>query len=1107
MGSLKYFGIILLSFIALCCFGTNNAQAQNKDASTNVLCRYPALYGNEIVFEAGGNLWRVSRNGGTADRLTTDNGFDLMPRFSPDGKTIAFTGDYAGNTDVYTIPADGGKAKRLTYHSDVTKDPALRWGPDNMVVTWTPDGKNIVFLSRRNTFNSWFGQLFEVPAMGGLPAQLPIPKGGETSYSPDGKKIAYNRIFRNFRTWKKYYGGLAQDIWIYDFTTQKTERITHWKGTDTYPMWYKNKIYFASDRGPAKRMNIWVYDLNTKQFNQVTHFKNYDVDWPSLGNNGIVFQDGGSLYVIDLPSEKIHKIEVTVPDDGMRTRSRWVDANKLIKAYDLAPNGKRALFGARGDIFTVPEKYGDTRDLTQTSNAREQYPQWSPNGKWIAYTTDRTGESEVAIRPSDGSGKETILTNRKKGYYYEPDWSPNSTKLAFSDNTHTLWYLDIKSKKMVKVDQDPQSEIHDYKWSPDGLWLTYSKVGDNNLRDIYLYNIKDTKPVLVSTGMNDDYNPVFGPEGKYLFFISARHENPTFSQTEFNIATLKMEGIYVTTLQKNEPSPFAPRSDEGSLDNKDSSSSKSSGKWKPGAISPIHIALNGLISRAVPLDIPANDISGLLTAKGMVYYVTSPPQMIGGPLPGEKRDLHVFEMKKRKDDVLVSGIGGYALSADGSKILYAHSGKYIISSSKPGETKSKSNTLDLSGMKIEINPVQEWNEMYHAAWRLERDFFINKKMNGKDWNAIGEKYAKLLPQMDSREDLNYLIGEMIGELQNSHTYVGGGDRYNISYNPSGDLGVDFALDKSSGRYYFKKIYKGDNTRPGYRSPLTEPGIDAKAGDYLLAVNGHQLKAPANPYSLFVNTVGKTVTLTLAENAQGKNKHDVTVKPVRNELNLRLKNWIDQNREKVNKLSDGKIGYIYLSDMESLGMNQFIRQFYPQIRKQGLIVDVRYNGGGFIDPIVLERLRRVLIGMSTNREGVANTIPDEVLHGYKVALINHYSASDGDIFPFFFRKYNLGKLIGTRTWGGVRGIRGFWGLLDGGYITVPEFSIYGLKSQWVVENHGVEPDIKVDDMPGDVMNGKDAQLEEGVKYIMKEIQEHPMNLPQRPPLLPAYPPQK
>ncbi len=1097
--------ILLLLFFIWGSFTGISEPLFAQDNSAKVLCRYPTLYDNTIVFESYGNLWRVNRNGGTASRLTTDKGFDIMPRFSPDGKTIAFTGDYDGNVDVYTIPADGGVVKRLTFHSDVVKEATLRWGQDNMVVSWTPDSKNIIFLSRRNTFNSWFGRLFSVPVEGGLPEQIPLPKGGLLSYNSDGGKIAYNRIFRNFRTWKKYYGGLAQDIWIYDFNSKKIDRITDWKGTDSYPMWYKNTIYFASDRGPENRMNIWAYDIQTKNFRQITNFKDYDVDWPSLGNNGIVFQNGGSLYVIDLPEEKLHEIKVNVPDDGKHSRPRWVNVNKEIVTYEIAPNGKRALFGARGDVYTVPEEHGNIRNLTQTSNAREENPSWSPDGKRVAYVTDITGESEIAVKSSNGSGEEQVLTGRKKGYFYGPVWSPGSDMLTFSDNEKTLWYINIKEKRLIKIDQSTRNEIHDYSWSPDGLWIAYSKTANNNYNNIYLYNLNDNKAVNVSSVMNDDFEPVFSHDGKYLFFISSRHENPVSSQVEFNMATQKMGGIYVATLQKAEPSPFAPRSDEGTIETKNDTSKKS--PWKPGAINPVHIDINGLMSRAIPLPIPAGNINHLSTSGEMVYYMTSPAGTVDGPkLVGEKDTLHVFDMEKREASSLVSLLEGYELSADGSKIIYQQKDKYIISDSQPGTDKKKNEkTLNLSDMKTEISPLAEWNEMFYQAWRLERDFFYNTEMNGKNWEEIKAKYERILPELTCRADLNYLIGEMIGELQNSHTYVGGGDEPKNDYNPTGLLGVDFALDKSSGRYYFKKIYNGDNTRDEFRSPLTEPGVNAKEGDFLLAVDGHELKAPQNPYSLFVNSPGKTVTLTLSDDAQGSKKHDEVVKPITNELNLRLKDWIDHNREIVNNESDGRIGYIYLSDMDDVGMNQFVRQFYPQIRKEGLIVDVRYNGGGNIDQILLERLRRILIGMETNRQGETGTIPGEVLNGYKVALINHYSASDGDIFPYYFKKYNLGPLIGTRTWGGVRGIRGYWNLLDGGFITVPEFTIYGLNSEWVIENHGVAPDFEVDNLPGDEISGKDAQLEKGINYIMEKIKVHPMEIPKRPPLLPAFPP--
>jgi len=1095
----------LILVISLAGWSPFQSRAQESNQNNKVLCRFPTMHGNTIVFEAAGNLWRVNRDGGTAVRLTTDQGYDLMPRFSPDGSTIAFTGQYDGNVDVFTMPADGGKVNRLTYHSDVVQRPPTRWGPDNMVVTWTPDGKHIVFLSRRNTWNSWFGQLFQVNVKGGLPEQLPLPKGGVVSYSPDGTKIAYNRIFRNFRTWKRYKGGLAQDIWIYDLKSHKSERVTKWKGTDTYPMWYKDTIYFVSDRGSNSRLNIWAYNLQSQKFRQITHFKNYDIDWPSLSNNGIVFQNGGSLYVLDLPSEDLHKINVSVPTDGVRARPRWTQADKMIRSMDIAPNGKRALFGARGDVFTVPAKHGPTRDLTQTSNAQEQYPSWSPDGKWIAYLTDSNGSNELAVRPSDGSGNQELVTNTKEGYYYNPRWSPNSDKLAYSDNNHTLWYVDIKTKKAVKIDQDKQRPIRDYHWSPDGNWLTYSKINASGIPQIYFYNLANKKVTKISDGMYADSDPVFGPEGKYLYFVSQRHENPTFSETEFNIATLKMDGIYIATLQKDEPTPFAPKSDEGVPETKARKKEETAGPWKPGASEPIKIDLDGLMNRVVPLPIEYGDYGNLQVTKESVYYQTGPLQTIEGPLKGSgESSIQMYDIGKKKGHVVVEKARGFSLSADGSTILYHHNGGFFMipSSAEKGQG---AEALNLNHMKIQVNPKEEWSEMYHQSWRLFRDFFYNTKMNGVNWKDEGEKYARLVPEIGCREDLNYLIGEMIGELCNSHTYVWGGDMdYNKGYNTTGLLGVDYGVDSNSGRYYFKKIYKGDNSREGYHSPLTEPGVNAKEGDYLLAVNGQQLKTPTNPYSMFVNTVGQQVTLTLADNAEGKNEHTVTVKPIRNSLSLRLHNWITTKRNYVNKKSGGKIGYIYMSDMESLGMDQFIHQFYPQLDKQGLIIDDRFNGGGFIDQIVLERLRRVLIGMSTNRIKAKMPYPGQVLHGYKATLINHYSASDGDMFPFYFRKYGLGPLIGTRTWGGVRGYNDVWQLIDGGDLVVSENSIYGLDSKWAIENHGVTPDINVDNLPGEVMAGKDEQLDTAIDYIMKKIKEKPMTLPKAPADMPAYP---
>ncbi|HEY6579185.1 MAG TPA: PDZ domain-containing protein [Rhizomicrobium sp.] len=1112
------------------------AQVGAAPAHNWTFMRFPTLHGSTIVFEAHGNLWQVGRWGGVANRLTTDPGYDLMPRFSPDGASIAFTGYYQGNQDVYVMPAGGGAATRLTFHSDVVESAPTRWGPDNMVVTWTPDSKNVVFLSRRTAWNSWYGRLFAAPAGGGLAQPLPLDRGGLMTYGPDGHSIAYNRIFRNFRTWKRYNGGLSQDLYTYDFSAKKLVRITNWGGTNTSPMWYGRKIYYLSDHDAKRRENIWVYNLDSKQFREITHFTNYDIDFPSLGvggkgGDGIVFAQAGALWVIDLPSEKLHRLGVSVPDDGTRTGPRYVDAGKSIRDVDtaddndyaLSPNGKRALFSARGDLFTVPAEHGATRDITNTSNADEDHPTWSPDGRTVAYTTDIDGEQQIAIRPAAG-GVEKILTHFKNGFYYQPIWSPDSRRLAISDGNHRLWLLDVGSGAVVQVAQDPYNEIHDESFAPDGRWLAYSVTAPNQQRSIWIDNVGAGKAVRISEPMANDFGPVFSPDGKYLYFISTRHENPTLSESEFNVATLEMDGVYIATLRKNEPSPFAPRSDEGVVGSKDKDSSDDDdskpNKWKPAASAPVNIDFDGLMQRAVVLPIPGSDITQLDARDDNIFYRTQPPQMIDGPLPRMKSALHVYNLGKRKDATLVESLDSYSLSYDGTKILYRKSSGggddadsddsgdgYAIIDAKMSDDNKKPDpkSLDTSHMRTRIEPTQEWAEMFNNAWRLERDLFVNPKMNGANWQAVHDAYARLLPLVGSREDLNYLIGQVQGELANSHTYVGGGDEDNPADTvATALLGVNFALTPS-GRYSFARIYPGDNTRKDYRSPLTEPGVDVHEGDVLLAVNGRDLKAPTDPYSLFVGLDDQPVTLTIAGSGGGK-PHDITVKPIKNELSVREKDWIDHNRAIVDKLSGGRIAYIYMSDMEALGMEQFVRQFYPQMNKQALIMDDRWNGGGNIDQIALERLRRILVGMATDREWAATTIPQQLILGPKACLINSYSASDGDIFPYYFKKYGLGPLIGTRTWGGVRGIRGDWNLLDGGYITVPEDSLYGVHSEWVIENHGVDPDMNIDTDPGQLMAGHDAQLEAAVNYLMAQLKKHPVGLPPPPQPLPAYPPQ-
>lgn len=1070
-----------------------------QEAGQQALVRFPTLHGGSVVFEAGGNLWKVGITGGEATRLTADPGYDQMPRFSPNGKWIAFTGEYAGQTDVFVMPADGGPVKRLTYRSDVTPHAPMRWGPNNMVVTWTPDSKNIVFLSRHDVFNSWFGRYFEVPVDGGLPQEMPLPKGGMMSFNGDGTKIVYNRIFRNFRTWKHYYGGLAQDVWMYDFGTRKVERITHWKGSDIDPMWYGDTVYYASDQGPAHTMNLWAYSLKTRQFRQVTHFKDYDIDWPSLGDDGIVFADQGKLYVVKLPSEQLAEVPVTVPNDGIRTRPYWYDASQMVRSASIAPNGKLAVFGARGDIFTVPAKEGDTTDVTATTGVREQYPAWSPDGKTIAYVTDASGESEIALRPATG-GSETLLTSTDDRTYYGPHWSPDGKWLAFSDSSKTLWLMNVSSHKMFKVAQDKWSEMRDFSFSPDSGWLAYSETQPNGMRSLFIYGTGSHTNHQVTTDWYNNSNPVFSSDGKYLFFVSARNQNPTFSSDEFNVANLKPDGLYVTTLQADTPSPVAPREPSAV----EGSGKKDEGKAGGKVPSRVAIDFDGLGQRAVPVPVPTANIGTVGETNGVVFYTTYPNPVLGPSLPGEAPALMAYDMNKREGKQLVGGASDFEISADGKSLLYTANNDWYT---RPADMSAgNGDKLDLSHMQMKVDPQAEWKEMYWQAWRLERDFFFNPKMNGKDWNAIGKRYAALLPLVTCRQDLNYLIGEMVASLQNSHTYVGGGDLPNApKYMATGMLGANFARDAKSGRYYLARIYKGDNTLDGYTAPLDQPGMKVAEGDYVLAINGHDLKAPANPYQYLVNTLGTTVELKLADNPAGRNAWTIRAKPISNALPLWEHAWIRQKREMVDKLSDGKIGYVYLSDMEQLGMDQFIRQFYPQLTKQGLIIDDRYNGGGFIDPIVLERLRRVLVALDTTRE--RGPEPSNALSiGYKAVLINHYSASDGDIFPWKFKQYGLGPVIGERTWGGVRGIRGEWRLMDGGYITVPEFAMYNPKSEWVVENVGVEPDIEVDNTPGAVVSGQDPQIETAVRILMEKIKANPVKLPPPPAWLPAYPQQ-
>jgi tricorn protease len=1103
-------------------------------AAHAALPRFPQPFGDRIVFVADGNVWSVAKTGGAAERLTSAAGQDMFPRVSPDGKWIAYTEASRAGTDVWVIPAWGGAARRLTYHPTTEAGTGGRHGPDNMVVTWTPDSQNVVYLSKGDQWNSWIQYMYKVPVMGGAPVAMPIDSAvGLATFGPDGHTIAYNRIFRNFRTWKRYNGGLAQQVFTYDFNTKALNQITNWSGTNTSPMWYGRKIYYLSDQDKNRRANIWAYDLDTKQTSEITHFADYDIDFPALGGDAIAFQQGGKLYRLDLPSEQVSEVPIRVPDDNPRTRAHVDSVKNEVRDSDpagqpdfaLAPNGKRTLFSARGDIFSVPTEYGATRDLTSTPGIDEDHPAWSPDGRTIAYTTDAGGGQQIAIRPAEG-GPEKVLTAFKEGYFYGPVWSPDGKTLAFSDGSHKLWTVRTDGGAPKEVAQDKLGEIHDQAFSPDARWLAFSlSAPSDRRRDLYLYEIATGKLTKLGNGGEVDYGPAWSADGQYLYFVSNRHENTVPSDIEFDFEVLKSNGVYAIPLARDTASPVAPKSDEadsgppeGAKAAKPGDKGKppekdQSGKGEPapdstGPIAPIHIDLDGMMARAVALPIEPAEI-GQMDARGQrIYYLTQPIGLIDGALKGEKSALHFYDFKTRKDAVIAEDVDSYSLSLDGERVLIKHDKDYTVVDTKADAMKDSDTKkgLNLDHMRVLVDPPAEWAEMFDNAWRLERDLFFSPVMNGVDWKAVHDSYAKLLPTLGSREDLNYLIGQMIGEISNSHTYVGGGDDGDSTPRVHAALlGVDWALDAASGRYRIAVVYPGDNTREDYRSPLAQPGLDVKAGDYVLAVNGVELRAPASPDSLLqLADADNTVDLTVADTPNGARRH-VVVKPVEKEISLREAAWIAHNRAVVDKLSGGKVGYVYMSDMEQLGLQQFIRQFYGQLDKQALIMDDRWNGGGFIAPYALERLRRALVVLGTNRESGVFTEPQEVLDGPKVALLNHWSASDGDIFPYLFKLYGLGKLVGTRSWGGVRGIRGNWRMMDGGYITIPEDALYTPDRVWSVENHGVDPDIEVENMPADLLAGHDVQLETAVDLMLKAIAGKPPNLPAPPPLIPAYPP--
>jgi tricorn protease len=1068
------------------------------------LLRFPTVSGESIVFSYAGDLYTVARSGGMARKLTTDSGNELFARFSPDGKTIAFTGQYDGNTEVYKMPANGGAPARLTYTATLGRDDlGDRMGPNNIVMTWKNDNSGIVYRSRKTSFNDFKGQLYIAPANGGPSEELPFSVGGWCSYSPDGKRMAMNQIFREFRTWKYYQGGMADDVYIYDFATGQMENITNNTAQDIFPMWYGDKIYFCSDRD--RTMNLFVHDLKTKQVTKVTNYTEFDIKFPSLGTDAIVYENGGYIYLHDLKTGKSSKVTIMIADDGAIGRNEMVDASSYIEPgdFDLGPDGNRLTVTARGDVWTIPAKDGITRNLSKSPGVHERAVVWSPDGKYLAYISDVSGEDEIYIRTQDGIEAPVQLTQGADTYKYFLVWSPDSKKIVWSDKKMRLQYVDITSKQVTLVDQANTWEHSGANWSGDSKWIAYTRSDDDFRSKVFLYSLDSKTSTQVTDNWYEAYGGVFSPDGKYLYFVSDRDFSPTYSRTEWNHSYADMSKVYLVTLAKGTPSPLAPKNDEVQVkvdtasttaakpeDKKNSDKDKKEEPKEAAKPSTpaVVVDLEGIQDRVVALPVSAGNYFNIQAVEDGVYYMTSSTK--------SPRSVIKWYNLKDKKETEVGEFSSYVISSNMKKMLLYKDNAFAIVD-LPKDKANMDKKVDMSNMKLMVDRKKEWEQIFNESWRQMRDFFYDPGMHGIDWAAMKAKYQPLLPYVNHRHDLTYIIGEMIGELSVGHAYVGGGDAPKSERIQMGLLGAKLSKD-ASGYYRIDKIFKGENWSNGSRSPLTEVGVNVKQGDYIIEVNGVSTSSVSDISELLINTAGKTIELTVNGKADKAGSRKTLVVPTGDESDLYYIDWVRKNIDYVSEKTNGMVGYIHIPDMGSGGLNEFVKYYYPQLQKKALIIDDRGNGGGNVSPHIAERLNRkpIFIDMPRNVK-IPNTDPESA-YGPKVLLMDQYSASDGDIFPYRFRAMGLGKLIGRRSWGGIVGIRGSLPFVDGGYLNRPEFANYDIEgTTWPVEGYGVDPDIVVYNNPADEYKGKDDQLDKAIEVILEELKNR-KELPPPPP---------
>src|SRR3984957_4290317 len=1091
--------VLLTAALLLLCFAPH--------ASATRLLRFPNVWHDRVVFSYAGDLWTVGTQGGTAVRLTSNPGLELFAKFSPDGRFIAFTGQYGGDEQVYVIPSGGGTPKQLTYYP-AAGPLAERWGYDNQVYGWTPDGTAVLFRSARDGFTLTDSRLYTVPASGGAATALPMPVSGAGDFSPDAKKIVYSPLWRDFRSEKRYQGGWANDLFIFDLTHPSLLQVTNDPRTDRDPMWIGDAIYFNSDRTGV--FNLYRYDIATRRTEQLTHYQDWDVRWPSADAEGqIVYESDGELHIYDTRDDQDRALSIVVPADGTTTRPQTVNAADNIESLVVSPGGERVGIVARGDLFSIPVEHGVSRNLTRSSSAHDRELDWSTDGKRLAFVSDRSGEEEIYAQAQDGNDPAIQLTSGSTTRYYAPRWSGDDKRIAFSDNTGRLYVVDVSSKRRLTVARDPAELAQDYRWSPDGRFLSYSLDEPNGFSGVFVWSAADEKSRRITPPLFNAHTPAWAPNGELLYFLSEREYQPLLSTIEFDFATDRQTGIFAVTLRKDVKNPFGIRDDEpgddkhaddeeaddGKHGDEDKGAGKRRGKHKEKAKVPMKIEFEGIEQRAIRVPLEADNLSNLEIGDESLLYQRSGPSYYGRE-SGVKASVMAYSIKDREAKPVAEDVTGWSATADGKHVLAQLSSKEIkyFEVGKSDDAK----TVSRAGLVTTRIPAAEWREMFADVWRRYRDYFYVENMHGYDWQKLREKYQPLLDFVGSRADLNYVIAEMISELTVQHAYIEGGD-LGLPKRPFVGLpGARFELDARAGRYRIAKIFAGENEEEHYRSPLTEVGVDVHVGDYLLAINGRQLKAGTDPYELLRAAPNQPVEWRVAASADGKAARTIRYQPLASETSLLYLAWVAENRARVDRMSGGRLGYIHLPDMGEAGIREFIKWWYPQIRKEGLVVDVRDNGGGNISELLIERLGRSLHGTSFGRNHeTTDTYPRVVQPGPKVALINEDTSSDGDIFSYAFRQWKIGALIGKRTWGGAVGITEDGPLLDGGTVFVPEFGTADEHGRWIIEGHGVDPDIVVEQDPVEVLKGHDPQLERGVQELLKLLPATPGGLPHRP----------